>query len=347
MKMKMRIQSLVIGLARLSMIAMTAARLARAQASERQYIKSGRRRSDMKGLSLTIRSFALLACLTLFSSISQAQIARAYVSNEGDDTNACTPTSPCRQIDRGVDVVQSGGEVVVLNSGDYDPTTISKAVTVVAVPGAMVGIATDAGAAVTVTTGASDTVLLRGLTLNGLGSQQTGIAFNSGQSLHVEGCTINGFGIGIGAPLSGGLLFVNDTQIRKCISAMQVADGNRASIDHCRIEDNGVGLIVFQNAKVTIRDSVAAGNTYAGLRTDSAEGATGELNVERCMISNNGTGIFAGGGSVVRVANSTITDNGIGLVTTFSARILSRTPATNTVAGNTSGEVFTAYYAAR
>jgi len=54
-------------------------------------------------------------------------------------------------------------------------------------------IAIASGAAITVNAGASDKVVLRNLTINGLGGGGTGIQYNSGPALQVENVSIAKF----------------------------------------------------------------------------------------------------------------------------------------------------------
>jgi hypothetical protein len=63
-------------------------------------------------------------------------------------------------------------------------------------------------------------------------------------------------------------------------------------------------------------------------------------------IAHNVTGINAGNGGVVRVSNSTITANTFGIATQGTGSVLSRTPANNTLEGNTTDGSFTGTFAA-
>jgi hypothetical protein len=69
-----------------------------------------------------------------------------------------------------------GGEIFVLNSADYGPVTINKAVSITS-EGAAARILATSGAAITMSPGASDFVKLRGLTIDGANSGAVGIPF--------------------------------------------------------------------------------------------------------------------------------------------------------------------------
>ena len=202
----------------------------------------------------TLLRFALLIIFTLaFTALAYAAPQRTFVSAQhGDDANTannCSLTLPCRNFNAAIGVVLAGGEVVALDSGGYGATTISKAVTLTSPLGVYAAItALTAGtSAITVsaTAGfAGDTVVLRGLTLTGLGGLH-GINVTSVRNLHVEGCVISGFtqnGINVSLTVDGSHIFVKDTITRNNgsdgIHILTSTGLVRASIDNCRSERN-------------------------------------------------------------------------------------------------------------
>lgn len=77
-----------------------------------------------------------------------------------------------------------------------------------------------------------------------------------------------------------------------------------------------------------IRDSIVSGN-QTGLYVD-----TGEMNVENCMVTHNTTaGVRTDEpGAIIRISNSTITKNAIGVQQVVSTTIYTR--LNNTIEGN-------------
>jgi hypothetical protein len=269
-----------------------------------------------------------------FTVTGAGPVARVFVSATGADANVCsTITTPCRTIAGAISQVDPGGEVIVVNSGSYGGATVSKAVTV-NVP---TGVVAFTGQAIVVTAGASDTVVLRGLTSKaataGVG---TGIQFTSGAAVRVEGCVINGWATGIDATGPGELL-VLDTAIRNStVAGVSVSNASgRGMVGRSRLEGNAIGVRVTAGA-ATVRDSVVAGQSGTGLVADG-----GNLSIEACVVANNGTGVTAGpGAGTVRIDRSTVTDNTTGLLKTGSGVLQSR--GDNTVSGNgtdTSGTI--------
>jgi hypothetical protein len=288
---------------------------------------------------------ASVAVLVLTASFASAQIKRTFVSAQlGNDANTCVPTSPCRNFLRAITAVDPGGEVIVLDSGGYGPFTVAKPVTVQAPTGVYAGCTAPTGAAVTINTLSGDTVILRGLFLNGLGTGSTGIDFSAGGVLHVENVVINGFASSGILVSHSSSLFINDTTIRNGGNAGIAASSAVVSLSRSRLEKNtGPGLYITAGANIVATESVAAGNS-SGFAADSA--TTTSLTLENCVASGNGTGVTANAaGANVRVSNSTITNNTTGVSATAGAALLSR--SNNLVEGNVTDGTFSGTFAAK
>jgi parallel beta-helix repeat protein len=270
---------------------------------------------------------------------------RTFASASGNDSNPCSIGSPCRTIGAALGAVAPGGEVVIMNSAGYGPFTISKAVTIIASQGVYAGVSVPSGDGITITAGPADVVILRGLTVNGVGGAN-GITFNSGQALFVERCVINGFSANGINFSGGGRLSAKDSIIRNNTGAGirlagAVSELALASIDRVRLEANGTGLAVFDGAKASLRNSVASGNTTALSVTVST--APGEINIEKSLIANNATGASAQGSAgatgTIRISKCTVTDNGVGLFQQTGGVLLSG--GRNKFGGNTTNSTGT------
>jgi hypothetical protein len=294
-----------------------------------------------------MKIFTVIAALaiSLAWTADAAAIPRTFVSTNGDDLNNCNRNNPCRTFSRGIQQVDQNGEVIALNSGGFGHFTADKSVTVLAAPGVFAGVTANGGeTAVTIAAANGDTVVLRGLTLRGTFTTSPvsfGIMGGSNNvSVHVESCSLSGFAIGIGT-IGTGQLFVKDTTFKDSASGIQAT--GRATFDNCRIEGNGTGLLAGAGSTVTIRRSVVADNGQAL----TAGGSATQLTIDDCTVSNNGDGIRSDSlGSVVRVTNTTVTGNTNGLLS-FGGALLSRSPATNTVEGNTTNGSFTGTFSAK
>jgi hypothetical protein len=264
-------------------------------------------------------AIGFFAVIALCGSPVAAQLNRTAVSINGVDGNPCTPASPCRTFSYALTQTNAGGEVVAIDSGGYGPFSITKSVTVLAAPGVHAGVTASSADAIVINAGASDKVIIRGLTLSGLGTGNSGISSTGGASeVYVENCVIDGF-------LNYGIIsFLNirilDTVIRNCGTGIWVDNAGsviKATIDHVQVTDisggsavlPGVGILCWRNTTMLVRNSLVA---YASSRGLYAQGG-GKLNIENCFVVNNGTGIEAAEtGTLVRVSNTMTAANDIG-----------------------------------
>ena len=283
-------------------------------------------------IRLALGAFLFVA---LFVSASEAQ-QRTFVSGLGNDSNQCSRIAPCRTFTQAISVTNAGGEVVVLDSAGYGAFAITKAVTVQAPPGVYAGISVFSGDGISINGGGTDSVFLRGLTVNDQGSSGNGISFNTGGTLHVESCVLNGFASGRGLSINGvGTLELKDSIARGNGIGVVLVGSSTAAIDNVRLEGNLLGLQAEDGSKVTVSNSLASNND-SGFQALS-HGSDVQLNIEGCIVSNNASdGIVAEsmhitGVATVRVSNSTVTDNGVGF-DNHSSILLSR--GNNTLEGN-------------
>lgn len=319
----------------------------------------------MKKTRFIFTAAMLFVAFTIFTTVGQAQVSRIFVASDGKDNNPCgSLDKPCRNLSVALSKVQSGGEVVILDSGDYQPLTINKAVDIVAAPGAHPGMNVTSGAGILVNGGMNDVVVIRGLRIISQGGAR-GIHFQSGRALYVESCVISGFtplptdcctdGILMTTPST---LVVRDTTARSNFNGIRIFSALAALIEHSQLENNSNGLWAEETAKVTISNSQVTGNgsgITAFINSASSASGPAEINVENCRVVGNVQGIIATGKpgdnatiwTLIRVSNTTVTSNGQGLVvgTAGSGRLFSR--SNNTVEGNNTDGAFTDFFTAK
>src|SRR5262245_12451548 len=148
--------------------------------------RSNRRRFPMLRVTLSTIAASLLA-LTINVSLAQAQPARVFVAAQGNDANPCTFASPCRTFQRAHNAVAAGGEIDVLDPVGYGALIITKSISIQGHDFSGISVA-PGGTGITINTGATDIVNLRGLIIEGAGIGQNGIVFNGAGSLTIESC---------------------------------------------------------------------------------------------------------------------------------------------------------------
>jgi hypothetical protein len=276
---------------------------------------------------------------------ASAQATRTWVSGVGDDANPCSRTAPCKTFAGSISKTAAGGVINVLDPGGFGGVTITKAITIEAV-GDVAGVLVSGTNGIIVNAGVNDVVVLRNLSLHGVGTGLNGINFLAGKSLIVDGCVIESFtGDGISFKPSGAAsLVVRNTLIRSVASgsagngaAIQIAPGATGSanlaITGLTVSDavNGVRLTGVANGSV--RDSVFADNSMNGVFAFGAN--TVELSLDRITVQGSSNyGLLAQGNKVVfRLADSSITRNANGVLGWVGAKLLSA--GNNRISGNT------------
>lgn len=282
-------------------------------------------------LSSFVRMFVL--ALTLCADLASGQV-RTFVSTSGSDGNPCTKALPCRNFDAAVAAVDSGGEVVALDSGGYGPVAINKSVAVIAAAGLHAAIAPTVGDAITIAAGTEDRVILRNLFLNNQGTAASGIVNQSAAEVSIQSCSISNF-------TSNGIYIVNtgdnstvikDSAIRASSYAiiMEFADaGTRVTVENSFLGLNFMGIEADSPGFVSVRDTVFSGNNFGVRAVGGQMGAVkSEINLESCLLNGNGVavvseGMGVQGSATVRLANTMIVNNDIGLEVLSGGAIVS------------------------
>jgi hypothetical protein len=264
-----------------------------------------------------------LGLLLALGAAANAQATRTWVSSVGNDADPCSRTAPCKTFAGAISKTIAGGIINVIDNGAYGVLTITKAITVQS-EDTFAGVLSSGTTGFIITAGASDSVILRGLSIDGQGTGIDGIRFNSGLSLTVENCEINRVtqkGIKF-IPSGASQLYVKNTVIRNnnfasgagILIQPGAAGSAQVVLDHVQIERNAVGIEADDRSKVSIRDSEVSRNSGDGIRAVSTVGGANNsvINVVSTLVTfNTGSGVEADGvGAVLRIADTSIFNNG-------------------------------------
>jgi hypothetical protein len=277
-----------------------------------------------------------LALALLSASAANAQATRTWVSGVGDDVNPCSRTAPCKTFAGAISKTAAGGVINVLDPGSYGAVTITKAITIQN-EGSFAGVLFTGGInGIVINAGASDAVVLRGLSFDGAGTGLNAIRFLNGLALYVENCDLNrGTGKGIDfQPAGNSLLFVKNTDIRNFNSGGTggavfikpgVAGTAVAFLDNVKMERSLFGLRAEDRSNVTATNTQALRNTNDGFHAISTAGAAVTINLDHSIASFNVAGGIRSEGvaATVRIANTTVAGNTNGLVRASSGAIVS------------------------
>ena len=229
-------------------------------------------------------------------------IFRAYLASDGSDANPCTLVAPCRLLPAALAAVDSGGEIWMLDSANYNTASVSiaKSVSILSVPGSVGSILAIGGPAINVTT-ASLKISLRNVVIGNLagaggtdgiavsgsrliledsvvqGVPQRGVYVTGvGGKMHVVNSTIRNTGNyafqieGGAVGVASGSQFINNTS--NVIVLGTVAGVTTATVTNCVISGGDIGVGAIPSAGGMIATLAMTGSTVEGtLRAVYAE----------------------------------------------------------------------------
>jgi hypothetical protein len=275
---------------------------------------------------------------------------RTWVSGLGSDSNACSLTAPCVTFAAALALTAAGGEIDVLDPGDFGPITITKAITVDG-GGGQVSSALVAGTSgIIVSAGPNDVVTLRNLRINGtVGTGSgglSGILFNSGAALVVEHFDVFDFvndGIAITpstnskvtladghitntataagnaavlvAPTANVSVTINRVYMENQINGV-FASGGGTGIIHVQVRDcvitssGNTGIAVAGTSAAVTADVINSAISYSINTGAAVAGSAATLKLGGNTITNNVTGVASAGGTLLSFKSNQITDNG-------------------------------------
>jgi hypothetical protein len=282
-----------------------------------------------------------LALTGLWAVPASAQATRTWVSGVGDDVNPCSRTAPCKTFAGAISKTAAGGEINCLDPGGFGAVTITKAMTIDChyTEGGVLA----AGNGIVVNAGASDVVVLRGLDIFGVNPPSNGIRFLAGAALIVEDSVIrrfnaaNSFGVSFAPSTTGARLYMHNVTLSQ--------NGNGGSGGGIQVQPTGSGSAQIELDDVRLVDNanfgfraLAGGTSINGLfdrvsaMRNSGDGVVAVAAAASPLITlmivnsdisgNSNRGIAADGmGATVRVAESNVTGNGLGVQALNSGKV--------------------------
>jgi sugar lactone lactonase YvrE len=288
-----------------------------------------------------------------------APTSRTFVSaSTGSDSNTCTRAAPCLTFATALKNMSAGGEIDVLDPGDFGPVTLTGSMTIDGGGGLVAGVGVVPGTSgITINAGANDVINLRDLVFDGYGETgASGVVFNSGSRLQIEQCTFQGFdtaGIaftpGAGSATTAQMFVENSTIVGNAGGVLvKPTEGIAAAVTLIAVhidQNSGSGLIADGTSgsgpiQVAMGNSSASLNASNGIHVTSAQ-ASVKVDAIRVTIAANGlAGIQSQGGAAsVTVGSSQIRGNATGLQSIGGGALLSY--ANNQITGNGSNGSFT------
>jgi hypothetical protein len=256
----------------------------------------------------------VMAIPSLYANSAQAQALRTYVSRSGSDYPPdCNVQRPCRTFQAALVRTVAGGEIYAIDSANYGPVTINKAVTIASEKAAGI-LAGTSISGVIISAGSGDMITLRGLDIDGAGAGVSGIQFTSGAGLVVQNCLIRGFASGIAfTPSGSSALIVSGTLIHNNTIGItfQTSVASTGVLSDVQLFANGTGIVGVGTsaapAILAVQDSFIASNSSVGILSNGYS----TISVAMSTIANNGVGLQAqNAGALLRVSGSSFGGTG-------------------------------------
>jgi hypothetical protein len=276
------------------------------------------------------RTFAavLAAAALAASALVHAQATRTWVSGVGDDANPCSRTAPCKTWAGAISKTAAGGEINALDPAGYGAVTITKSITIDGTPGPnTAGVLVAGTNGINISAAATDTITLRGLTIDGLGPSSpspglVGVRILSAGSVHLEKLNIYGFnqqGV-YDSRTTGGELYVQDVVIRDNaqtgLLVLPSSGATQITVNVTRaqmLNNANSGIALGGGVHANITHSNLSGNTNFGLYVEQMAGATRAFLADS-NVSGNGTGIVVGPGQPgILLSNVVVSNNNTGI----------------------------------
>jgi len=303
--------------------------------------------------------------LIVASTSAQAQATRTWVSGVGDDANPCSRTAPCKTFAGAISKTAAGGIINCLDPGGFGAVTITKSLTIDCT-GTFAGSLASGTNGVNVA-GAGIVVVLRGFSIEGVGTGLIGVNITNAAVVQLENMHIYGFRSGTAA----GVRVATTGAVELSISNSLIADNGSGtatgggivvaptgaagsagvSLNRVSVRNNSVGINADGTAassaagiKVIVSDSEVTGSTGNGIRAvSSAAGAGTQITINETVVTGNaGIGLTAEGNAKASVLTgaSVITHNVTGISGTGGGQLL--TYGNNQLNNNGTNGTFTA-----
>lgn len=267
---------------------------------------------------LTLLGGALL--MLAFTSVASAQASRTWVSGVGDDANPCSRTAPCKTFAGAISKTAPGGEIDCLDPGGFGAVTITKAISIDC-DGTFGSVLVSGTPGIVVAAGAGDTVRIRGLSVQGIGSGTNGIRFLSGAALDLNEVFVQNFTnncLDIALTSNSGVVTVQDSDFKNCGSAdttggVVVNNGGsfiaKVDLNNVRIARVINGVLGNNGARIAVTNSVISETTNAVRQAAPSPAAGSTILVTNSVISNNSVGMQSITGCFMGASGNTFYSN--------------------------------------
>ena len=245
------------------------------------------------------------------ATIASAQASRTWVSGVGDDANPCSRTAPCKTFAGAISKTANGGEIDALDPAGYGAVTITKGITIDGNGWGSVLVSGTNGIVISDSTDAKPVVILRNLSINGIGTGINGVQIiqvgtTQGQvaleNVEIFGFTNRAVNVTATVPVN---VSISECHFYNCqMTAVAVLPSSitadKVSVKRSTISNNGLtagtagGVFANNGGKIVVSDTNMSFNTAAAAEA----GTNGEVVVDNCVMEGNQFGAKTSGGTL-------------------------------------------------
>ena len=251
----------------------------------------------MQKPGFTTKFIAAAVMMLGFTVTAQAGADITYVSTTGKDKNVkvdCSASAACRTLAAALSVTNSGGEIVVLNSGGYGSASITQPARITVLGGVDASITQTTAGDNALTINTTGNVTITGLNLRGGGTGSDGILVNQVGFLRLYSMAIQNFANnGVHFTSASSNLAIYDSNLEGCghDGLLLQAAGAQAYAHDTNFDNNAFAGADASQGLLAIADSSAHYNQYGFF----ANGGTVTLYGDRAIFNTNGLAANATG----------------------------------------------------
>lgn len=288
---------------------------------------------------------------------------RTFVASFGIDAGGCKLAAPCATFAAAAAQTQEGGEIVVLDSGQFGPLTITTSIAIIGPGSVHAGIAVASGTGIVIAA-PGRRVRLEGLSVQGTGGA-IGVRIDAADLVIVERCSVTGFSdAGIKSAASGARIFVHDSLASDNFTGIKIEGPTTIIVEGSRIESNvgqGIALatgpatianstvvrngshgVSLQGARTAIIGTVIAENRADGIHAAAAASTSLTLSLSASQVRRNNNGVVLVASSAasigVDIEDSALSDHpNVALSASNTGGTIKITLVGNTITQNTTG----------
>jgi hypothetical protein len=288
-----------------------------------------------------------LALVSLPLALASTAHAQTWVSNTGNDINACTMAAPCKTFGIAALNTPEYGIIHVLNAGDYGPVIINYPLEIDGGGLASITVSgSNSNPAILVNTGGG-VVQIRNLAIHGLSGAKQGIHSQGYGGVDIDNVQVTGFaGDCIGTVSSGPLdLVIKDSTIENCsqnginiLGATSYPTSAKIINTHVRFANGGINASNQVAVSVFHSTFSSPGPPTVSTGTLGVTIDAGNILLDDCEVSGYGLGVSAYAGNA-QVSRSSFVDNWVAVATASGGTVVSK--QNNSFIGNNSIGTFT------